>query len=84
MSNFGKNDLIWMDNKLCSSFQQAAMSGVLTPAMMAQSDPRFSAQMGVSPAFNGVSMPAQNIVIPNYEVLDDKGRGYVTNPYSDL
>ncbi len=84
MSNFGKNDLIWMDNKLCSSFQQAAMSGVLTPAMMAQSDPRFSAQMGVSPAFNGVSMPAQNIVIPNYEVLDDQGRGYVTNPYSDL
>lgn len=82
MSN---SDLIWMNNQLCSSFQHAAMTGALTPAMIAQfNQPALAAQMGLSPAFNQVSTPAQNMVIPNYEIQIAQNRSIVTNPYAQL
>jgi ATP-dependent Clp protease protease subunit len=80
MTNSYNGSGVWVNNQICTDFNHAVLTGAVNPMLMAQ----FAQQHGgMSPAFNNAAMPAQNIIIPQYETVVN-GRPMVTNPYNTL
>jgi|GEM_PF-140791 len=81
MTNSYNGNGVWINNQICADFNHAVLTGALNPMLMAQyAQPNHG---GMSPAFNQAAMPAQNVIVPQYETVVN-GVRTVTNPYAML
>tara|TARA_R110000868_G_scaffold230438_2_gene483617 strand:+ start:332 stop:1162 length:831 start_codon:yes stop_codon:yes gene_type:complete len=81
MANSYNGNAVWVNNQICSDFNHAVLTGAVNPMLMAQfGQPNHG---GMMPAFNSAAMPAQNVIVPQYETVVG-GVRTVTNPYAML